>query len=392
MAGTSLIALIDDIGAIMDDVAAQTKVAAVKTGGVVGDDLAVSADQVNGVKPERELPIIWGIAKGSLKNKALLIPGALAVSAVAPALIPVALVAGGVYLVYEGGEKIVEKFFHKEHENHSENALEKKHLTKEDHDKIEKEKISGAIKTDLVLSGEIIIIALGSMAAAPLVTQAVALTGIGVGLTAGVYGVVAGIVKADDVGLHLMKKENSPIQNWIGEKLVNGMPKFMKGLSVVGTAAMFTVGGGILAHNIPAVHHLVEMLPHSITASGIGTMAIEASVGLVGGMMAVGAMHLKEPLMKAISPVTNLLKDFKEKVFPSEENKNTVSHEKKIDNILENELKKSGNIQDVVVEKKVSSTQEVKINLPSKEETLARMNVDVDVDLGAKNIPAILKR
>jgi hypothetical protein len=390
MAGTSLIALIDDIGAIMDDVAAQTKVAAVKTGGVVGDDLAVSADQVNGVKPERELPIIWGIAKGSLKNKALLIPGALAVSAVAPALIPVALVAGGVYLVYEGGEKIVEKFFHKEHENHSENALEKKHLTKEDHDKIEKEKISGAIKTDLVLSGEIIIIALGSMAAAPLVTQAVALTGIGVGLTAGVYGVVAGIVKADDVGLHLMKKENSPIQNWIGEKLVNGMPKFMKGLSVVGTAAMFTVGGGILAHNIPAVHHLVEMLPHSITASGIGTMAIEASVGLVGGMMAVGAMHLKEPLMKAISPVTNLLKDFKEKVFPSEENKNTVSHEKKIDNILENELKKSGNIQDVVVEKKVSSTQEVKINLPSKEETLARMNVDVD--LGAKNIPAILKR
>lgn len=390
MAGTSLIALIDDIGAIMDDVAAQTKVAAVKTGGVVGDDLAVSADQVNGVKPERELPIIWGIAKGSLKNKALLIPGALAVSAVAPALIPVALVAGGVYLVYEGGEKIVEKFFHKEHENHSENALEKKHLTKEDHDQIEKEKISGAIKTDLVLSGEIIIIALGSMAAAPLVTQAVALTGIGVGLTAGVYGVVAGIVKADDVGLHLMKKENSPIQNWIGEKLVNGMPKFMKGLSVVGTAAMFTVGGGILAHNIPAVHHLVEMLPHSITASGIGTMAIEASVGLVGGMMAVGAMHLKEPLMKAISPVTNLLKDFKEKVFPSEENKNTVSHEKKIDNLLESELKKSGNIQDVVVEKKVSSIQEVKINLPSKEETLARMNVDVD--LGAKNIPAILKR
>lgn len=360
MAGTSLIALIDDIAAIMDDVAAQTKVAAVKTGGVVGDDLALSADQVNGVKPERELPIIWQIAKGSMKNKAILIPAALGISAVAPSIIPLLLVAGGTYLVYEGGEKIVEKLFHNKHENHSENALEKQHLTKEDHDKIEKEKISGAIKTDLVLSGEIIVIALGATAGASLAVQALTLTGIGVGLTVGVYGVVAGIVKADDIGLHLMKKKDSPIQNWIGEKLVNGMPKFMKGLSVVGTAAMFTVGGGILAHNIPAVHHLVEVLPQALTSSGLGAMAVEAGVGIVGGLAAVGAMHFKEPVMNAISPVTNFVMGVKNKFFPTESEEKEIKLEKKKEAVNQVELKQEKKLEKNFEEEKVDVKPEFK--------------------------------
>ncbi len=368
MAGTSLIALIDDIAAIMDDVALMSKVAAKKTAGVVGDDLAVSADQVNGVKPERELPIIWNIAKGSLKNKAILIPAALGISAVAPAVIPVLLIAGGTYLVYEGGEKIVEKLLHKEHENHSENSLEKKHLTKEEHEKIEKEKINGAVKTDLVLSGEIIVIALGSMAAAPLATQAIALGAIGVGLTAGVYGVVAGIVKADDVGLHLMEKKDSPIQNWIGEKLVNGMPKFMKALSVIGTAAMFTVGGGILAHNIPAVHHLVEMLPQALTSSGLGTMAVEAAVGLAGGFAAVGAMHFKEPVLNALSPVTKFFKDMKNKMFPSEEP--GVSIEKKIDLAVESSLRENSHLEKAIEAEPKPQREFV---LPSKDDSMSKI-------------------
>ena len=296
MAGTTLLALIDDISYILDDVATMTKIAAKKTAGVVGDDLALNAGQVTGVKPDRELPIIWEVAKGSLKNKVILIPAALGISAVAPWAIPPLLMIGGTYLCYEGSEKIVEKLFHKKHENNSENYLEKKHLTKEDHDFIEKEKINGAVKTDFVLSAEIIVIALGAGASMGLIAQALTLTGIGVGMTVGVYGLVAGIVKADDVGLHLMEIKESKIKNWIGKQLVNGMPKFMKVLSVVGTAAMFTVGGGILAHNISAVHHLVEMLPKIGLINTVGSMTIDAVVGLIVGFIAVGVMHFKEPI------------------------------------------------------------------------------------------------
>jgi len=304
MAGTTLLTLIDDISYLLDDVATMTKIAAKKTAGVVGDDLALNAGQVTGVQPERELPIIWEVTKGSLKNKIILIPAALGISAGYPLAIPPLLMLGGIYLCYEGSEKIVEKLFHKKHENNSENYLEKKSLTKEEHEIIEKEKINGAVKTDFVLSAEIIVIALGAGASMGLLTQALTLIGIGLGMTVGVYGLVAGIVKADDVGLHLMKNKDSKIKNWIGMQLVNGMPKFMKVLSVVGTAAMFTVGGGILAHNIGAVHHLVEMLPKTGLINAVGSMTIDAVVGLIVGFIAVGLMHFKDP-------IKNWIKSFK---------------------------------------------------------------------------------
>lgn len=309
MAGASLLTLIDDISVILDDVAVMTKVAAKKTAGVVGDDLALNAGQVSGVKAERELPVIWAVAKGSFKNKLILIPAALGISAVAPWAITPLLMVGGTYLCYEGSEKIIDKLFHKEHENHSENALEQKHLTKEEHDKIEQEKIAGAVTTDFVLSAEIIVIALGSAATATLMTQALSLSAIGIAMTVGVYGLVAGIVKADDVGLHLMAKKSS-FMKIIGKGLVYGMPKFMKVLSVLGTVAMFTVGGSILAHGIPPIHHLTEMLPTSGLGNMIGTMLIDIGVGLTAGFIAVGAMHV---LHKPIEKFKGLFGSFKKK-------------------------------------------------------------------------------
>lgn len=285
MSGTSLFALIDDISSILDKVAIQTQSTFVKTSGVVGDDLAVSANQVNGVKPERELPIVWSIAKGSLKNKAIIIPIALAFSYFAPALIPWILVVGGLYLVYEGGEGVVEHFSRSEHQDISENTLLSKNLTKEELEKIEKDKIQGAIKTDMVLSGEIIVIALGTMHSTPFVTQMLTLIGVGIGLTVGVYGVVAGIVKADDIGLHLMQKPNKTIQNWIGRQLVYGMPYFMKVIATIGSIAMFTVGGGILLHNIPFLHHLIDLIPKTLSGSWIGNVLIEYSFGIMIGVL-----------------------------------------------------------------------------------------------------------
>jgi len=307
MAGASLLTLIDDISVILDDVSVMTKVAAKKTAGVVGDDLALNAGQVSGVKAERELPVIWAVAKGSFKNKVILIPAALGISAIAPWAITPLLMIGGTYLCYEGSEKIIEKLFHKEHENHSENALEQKQLTQEEHDKLEKEKIDGAVTTDFVLSAEIIVIALGSAAKASLMTQALSLSAIGIAMTVGVYGLVAGIVKADDVGLHLMQKDNSLLQ-LIGKGLVHGMPKFMKALSVLGTIAMFTVGGSILAHGIPATHHLTDLLPANGWGNTIGTMLIDIGVGLTGGFLAVGVMHV---LQKPINKIKGLFKSFK---------------------------------------------------------------------------------
>lgn len=307
MAGASLLTLIDDIGVILDDVSVMTKVAAKKTAGVVGDDLALNAGQVSGVKAERELPVIWAVTKGSFKNKVILIPAALVISAVAPWAIPPLLMLGGTYLCYEGSEKIIEKLFHKHHENHSENALEQKQLTKEEHDKLEKEKINGAVTTDFVLSAEIIVIALGSAEAATLTTQALSLSAIGIAMTVGVYGLVAAIVKADDVGLNLMQK-NNPMLKTIGKGLVHGMPKFMKVLSVVGTIAMFTVGGSILSHGIAPIHHLTEMLPANGWINTIGTMLIDIVVGLTVGFIAVGAMHV---FKKPIEKIKVLFKSFK---------------------------------------------------------------------------------
>lgn len=297
MAGASLLTLIDDIAYILDDVAAMTKIAAKKTAGVVGDDLALNAGQVSGVNPDRELPVIWKVAIGSFINKAILIPLALLISAIAPWAITPLLMIGGLFLCYEGCEKIIEKFLHKTHENHSENAIEKMALTKEEHDKIEKEKIKGAIKTDFILSAEIIVIALGAGADKSLLTQALTLIFIGVAMTVGVYGLVAGIVKADDAGLHLMEKD-SVFLNKIGNALVVGMPKFMKFLSVIGTIAMFTVGGSILTHGIPAMHMVTEMLPADGVVHTVGAMLIDIIIGLLAGFIVVGIMHFKEPIVK----------------------------------------------------------------------------------------------
>lgn len=297
MAGSSLLTLIDDISTILDDVAAMTKIAAKKTSGVVGDDLALNAGQVAGVKPNRELPVVWAVAKGSLWNKVILIPLALLISFIAPWAITPLLMIGGLFLCYEGCEKIIEKLFHKQHENHSENALEMKELTPEEHSKLEKEKIKGAIKTDFILSAEIIVIALGAAATASIMAQALSLSLIGIVMTVGVYGLVAGIVKADDLGLHLMKKQSTVAQAF-GKALVLGMPKFMKVLSVVGTIAMFTVGGSILAHGIPATHYITDLLPSTGVVNTVGTMLIEIVIGLVCGFIVVGLMHFKEPIVK----------------------------------------------------------------------------------------------
>lgn len=297
MAGASLLTLIDDISAILDDVAAMTKIAAKKTSGVVGDDLALNAGQVAGVKPDRELPVVWAVAKGSFINKFILIPLALLISFIAPWAITPLLMIGGLFLCYEGCEKIIEKLFHKPHENHSENALEQKELTKEEHAKLEKEKIKGAVKTDFILSAEIIVIALGAAATASIAAQALSLTLIGIVMTVGVYGLVAGIVKADDLGLHLMKKDSS-LAKGFGKALVLGMPKFMKVLSVVGTIAMFSVGGSIIAHGIPAMHTVTDLLPTSGIINTISTMLVEIVVGLIAGFIVVGLMHFKAPIVK----------------------------------------------------------------------------------------------
>jgi predicted DNA repair protein MutK len=307
VAAASLLTLINDISVILDDVSVMAKVAAKKTAGVVGDDLALNAGQVTGVNAERELPVVWAVAKGSFKNKVILIPAALAISAIAPWAITPLLMLGGIYLCYEGSEKIAEKVFHEKHENHSENALDQLHLTKEEHDALEKEKIDGAITTDFVLSAEIIVIALGAAASGTLAAQALILCAVGIAITVGVYGLVAGIVKADDVGLHLMGKSSSILNN-VGKALVYGMPKFMKVLAVLGTVAMFTVGGSILAHGIPAVHHLIDLLPAQGLGHSIGAVLVDIGVGLTSGIIAVVTMHF---LQNPIEKIKHFLRSFK---------------------------------------------------------------------------------
>ncbi|WP_109079459.1 DUF808 domain-containing protein [Aggregatibacter kilianii] len=243
MAFSSLFTLLDDIASLLDDVSVMTKVAAKKTVGVVGDDLALNANQVTGATAERELPIVWAVAKGSMLNKVILIPIALLLAAFLPALIIPLLMIGGAYLCFEGVEKILHKFF--AHEHHEEKIAFD-----------EKAKIRGAIRTDFILSAEIIIIALGELTESPLSVQILALSLIGIGITIFVYGVVALIVKADDFGLFLMKKGG--VAGSIGKGILFLMPKFMRSLSFIGTLAMFLVGGGIFVHNVEAIHHFWE--------------------------------------------------------------------------------------------------------------------------------------
>ncbi|MFD1243674.1 DUF808 domain-containing protein [Paralysiella testudinis] len=285
MAFASLFTLLDDITAVLDDVALMTKMAAKKTAGVVGDDLALNANQVTGVAADRELPIVWAVAKGSLINKVILVPLALAISYFAPWLVMPLLMIGGAYLCFEGVEKLLHKFTHK----HSDTATAPTVMTDELLD--EKAKIRGAIRTDFILSAEIIIIALGVVAHMGMTQKAMVMSIIGIGMTVLVYGLVAGIVKLDDIGNWLQSKSSAAARS-VGRGLILLMPWFMRALAVVGMLAMFLVGGGIIVHGLAPVS---EFLHAHHWENGLPGMLASLVVGLVTGAL-VCAVVL--PLMK----------------------------------------------------------------------------------------------
>jgi predicted DNA repair protein MutK len=280
---TSLLALLDDIATLLDDVAVLSKVAARKTAGVLGDDLALNAQQVAGLRAHRELPVVWAVFKGSLLNKAVLVPAALAVSAIAPWAVMPLLMLGGAYLCYEGFEKVAHRFF----SGRTDDAHADAHVVDPaealadaavDLAAVEKARIKGAVRTDFILSAEIIVITLGIVATAPFRTRVAVLAAIALLMTVGVYGLVAGIIKIDDAGLYLSRREGAgalvSIQRGLGRSLLRAAPWLMKTLSVLGTIAMFLVGGGILAHGIPAVHHLIEDAAARVAAlPGVGGAA-----------------------------------------------------------------------------------------------------------------------
>ncbi|WP_312760616.1 DUF808 domain-containing protein [Pantoea brenneri] len=258
MAGTSLLTLLDDIATLLDDISVMGKLAAKKTAGVLGDDLSLNAQQVTGVKANRELPVVWGVAKGSFLNKLILVPLALIISAFAPWLITPLLMIGGAYLCYEGVEKVMHSLQHdKQHKSPEARQQRLESLAKQDAAEFEKKKIKGAIRTDFILSAEIVAITLGIVSESPLLNQVIILAGIAILVTVGVYGIVAAIVKIDDLGFWLREKP-SRIAQGIGSVLLAAAPWLMKILSVVGTIAMFLVGGGIVVHGITPLHHLIE--------------------------------------------------------------------------------------------------------------------------------------
>lgn len=293
---SSLLVLLDDIATVLDDVAAMTQVAAKKTAGVLGDDLALNAQQVTGVKADRELPVVWAVAKGSLVNKAILVPTALLISWVAPWAITPLLVLGGLFLCFEGFEKLAHPFMHDASEiklahPHTVEALTDGHV---DLMALESEKIKGAVRTDFILSAEIVVITLGTVASASLGERVAVLTGISILMTVGVYGLVAGIVKLDDAGLRLNRSSNS-VARKVGAGLLAFAPWLMKALSAVGTAAMFMVGGGILVHGWPLLHHAAQALDQALLAfpagdlwAGLGNAGFGGVVGVVAGALTLG--------------------------------------------------------------------------------------------------------
>ena len=292
MAGSSLLALIDDIATLLDDVAVMTKVATKKTAGVLGDDLALNANQVAGVKPDRELPVVWAVAKGSLLNKAILVPGALLISFVAPWAILPLMMLGGLYLCFEGAEKLAHRFLHPPAEANREHAALIDALADESVDLVafERDKIKGAIRTDFILSAEIIVITLGTVADAAFNRQVGVLVAIAILMTVGVYGLVAAIVKLDDLGLHLSQRTSAAARA-IGRAIIASAPYLMRTLSIAGTAAMFLVGGGILAHGIPGLHHALEGAVAGLPANGLLIAAAQGVVGIVLGAVAVLAVQ-----------------------------------------------------------------------------------------------------
>ena len=295
---TSLLALLDDIASVLDDVATLTKVATRKTAGVLGDDLALNAEQVSGVRPDRELPVVWAVAKGSLVNKAILVPAALAISAVAPWAIVPLLIVGGLFLCYEGFEKLAHKFFQSADDKAARAAELAQALLDPAVDLValEKDKIKGAIRTDFILSAEIIVITLGTVAGAAFGTRLTVLVGIALLMTVGVYGLVAGIVKLDDGGLMLTRASGdhgwARFKRTLGRGILRGAPWLMKGLSVAGTAAMFLVGGGILTHGIPPLHDAIEHLLAGFGAlmQALGPLLIDAVVGVIAGALAIAVV------------------------------------------------------------------------------------------------------
>jgi len=289
LAGSSLLTLLDDIATLLDDISMMGKVAAKKTAGVLGDDLSLNAQQVSGVRANRELPVVWGVAKGSFLNKLILVPLALAISAFAPWAITPLLMVGGAFLCFEGVEKVVHSF---QARKHKETPEEKKArldaIASQDPMIYEKDKVKGAIRTDFILSAEIVAITLGIVADAPLLNQIVVLAGIAILVTVGVYGLVGVIVKIDDLGYWLAEKR-SQIAQGLGKTLLVLAPWLMKFLSIAGTLAMFLVGGGILVHGIPALHHAIEHWAEK--AGGVVHLLAPTLVNMVLGFI-VGAVVL----------------------------------------------------------------------------------------------------
>jgi len=321
MAGASLIALLDDIASVLDDISVLTKVATKKTAGVLGDDLALNAQQVSGVKANRELPVVWAVAKGSLVNKAILVPAALAISAIAPWAILPLLMVGGLFLCYEGFEKIWHKLTHRDEVDAERKELREALVDPSvDLRTVEKNKIKGAVRTDFILSAEIVVITLGTVATATFGIRVAVLVGIALLMTVGVYGLVAGIFKLDDAGLHLSQRDGDgalpSMSRGLGRGILVFAPWLMKLLSVAGTAAMFLVGGGILSHGIPWIEHWFE----EVAARTAGLSGIEAflaalvpilanaAVGVVAGAIVVAVVTLARrawPEKRATPPVNH---------------------------------------------------------------------------------------
>lgn len=310
MAGSSLLALIDDISSVLDDVATMTKIAARKTAGVLGDDLALNAQQVTGVKADRELPVVWAVAKGSLVNKAILVPAALLISAVAPWLVVPLLMLGGLFLCYEGAEKLIHKLLHRHEGDEQQPLLEAIADPQVDLVAFERDKIRGAVRTDFVLSAEIIAITLGTVATASFLNQVLVLSGIALLMTVGVYGLVAGIVKLDDAGLYLSQRASAFAQA-CGRGILRLAPWLMKALSVIGTAAMFMVGGGILSHGLPpvdaAVHHAAQWVAQDAgqLLSAVVPTLLNALLGVVAGMLSLPLVSLGTRLWQTLRPTRN---------------------------------------------------------------------------------------
>ena len=295
---SSLLILLDDIATILDDVAVISKMAAKKTAGVLGDDLALNAQQVSGVRTDRELPVVWAVAKGSFVNKLILVPAALLISVVAPWLITPLLMIGGLFLCYEGVEKVLHSLHHKKAKTEEE-ASQELTAIETDMATFEKDKVKGAIRTDFILSAEIVVISLGTVAAATFSTKVMVLSVIAILMTVGVYGFVAMIVKIDDLGLYLTQQASS-FKQTIGRGLLAFAPKLMKTLTIVGTIAMFLVGGGIISHGVPLLHHFtegsVDYAEHIPTVGSIvGALSptlINLVIGFVAGLIVLAIVSL----------------------------------------------------------------------------------------------------